>query len=84
QHRSMHLAGGVGQVWGSVRDPLPETPRPSHLFDRLGAGESAYNQFDMACAHDAAAWLAERARTPDDKPWVLFVGFVAPHFPLVV
>ena len=84
QHRSMHLAGGVGQVWGSVRDPLPETPRPSHLFDRLGAGESAYNQFDMACAHDAAAWLGERARTPDDKPWVLFVGFVAPHFPLVV
>jgi choline-sulfatase len=84
QHRSMHLAGGVGQVWGSVRDPLPETPRPSHLFDSLGAGESPYNHFDMGCASDATAWLAERARAPDDKPWVLFVGFVAPHFPLIV
>lgn len=84
QHRSMHLAGGVGQVWGSVRDPLPAAPRASHLFDMLGAGESPYNQFDMACATDAAAWLADRAQAPDDKPWVLFVGFVAPHFPLVV
>lgn len=84
QQRSMHLAGGVGQVWGSVRDPMPATPRASHLFDKLGAGESPYNQFDIGCAHDAAAWLAQRAATPDDKPWVLFVGFVAPHFPLVV
>jgi choline-sulfatase len=84
QQRSMHLAGGIGQVWGSVRDPLPQAPRQSHLFDSLGAGESPYNHFDMGCASDAAAWLAERARAPDDKPWVLFVGFVAPHFPLVV
>jgi choline-sulfatase len=84
QQRSMHLAGGIGQVWGSVRDPMPETPRASHLFDKLGAGESPYNQFDVGCAHDAAAWLAQRAATPDAKPWVLFVGFVAPHFPLVV
>ncbi len=84
QHRSMHLAGGVGQVWGSVRDPLPATPRASHLFEKLGAGESPYNQFDMACAGDAAAWLAERATVPDAKPWTLFVGLVAPHFPLVV
>lgn len=84
QQRSMHLAGGIGQVWGSVRDPMPDTPRPSHLFDQLGAGESPYNQFDIGCAHDAAAWLHERAAAPDGKPWVLFVGFVAPHFPLVV
>jgi choline-sulfatase len=84
QHRSMHLAGGVGQVWGSVRDPLPDAPRASHLFDKLGAGASPYNAFDTACAQDAAAWLAERAQAPDHKPWVLFVGFVAPHFPLVV
>jgi choline-sulfatase len=84
QQRGMHLAGGIGQVWGSVRDPLPDTPRESHLFDKLGAGASPYNLFDMACAQDAAAWLAERAETPDEKPWVLFVGFVATHFPLVV
>lgn len=84
QHRSMHLAGGIGQVWGSVRDPLPDQPRGSALFSQLGAGESTYNQFDMACAQDAARWLHDRAQTPDPQPWTLFVGFVAPHFPLVV
>ena len=84
QHDPLHLAGGVGQVWGSVRDPLPDTPRPSRLFTELGAGESSYNRYDMQSAETAAQWLAERAAAPDREPWVLFVGFVAPHFPLVV
>lgn len=84
QHAPMHLAGGIGQVWGSVRDPLPDQPRPSHLFTELGPGESRYNRYDCASADLAAKWLRDRATAPDDKPWVLFVGFVAPHFPLVV
>ena len=84
QHHPMHLAGGIGQVWGSVRDPLPSTPRTSTLFSELGAGESSYNRYDMASARFAAQWLRDRAAAPEAKPWVLFVGFVAPHFPLVV
>lgn len=84
QHAPMHLAGGIGQVWGSVRNPLPDEPRPSQLFSELGAGESRYNRYDCASADLAAKWLKERAALPDNKPWVLFVGFVAPHFPLVV
>lgn len=81
QHQLLHLSGGVGQVWGSVRDPLPGTPRASHLFDELGPGESKYNRYDRANAERAAQWLHE---APRDRPWALFVGFVAPHFPLVV
>ncbi len=84
QHAPMHLAGGIGQVWGSVRDPLPDTPRPSALFTELGPGESRYNRYDIGAADRAAQWLHERAAQPHAKPWVLFVGFVAPHFPLVV
>lgn len=84
QHDPMHLEDGIGQVWGSVRDPMPETVGPSPLFDRLGAGESAYNRYDERIAGAAVRWLEERARRPDARPWVLFVGFVAPHFPLVV
>ena len=90
QHAPMHLAGGIGQVWGSVRDPLPEEPRPSQLFTELGPGESRYNRYDSSSADQAAQWLHERAAAaaaaadPSDRPWVLFVGFVAPHFPLVV
>ena len=84
QYEPMHLADGIGQVWGSVRDPLPESIGPSPLFRELGAGESAYNRYDMRSADRAIACLEERAREPAAAPWILFVGFVAPHFPLVV
>lgn len=84
QHQPLHLAEGVGQVWGSVRDPLPDQPKTSRLFGQLGAGWSSYNQYDTDSAELAMAWLQERAQSPDEQPWTLFVGFVAPHFPLVV
>ena len=84
QWQPMHLADGVGQVWGSVRDPLPDTPRPSRLFAELGPGESRYNRYDAASAEQAERWLHERGGQCERQPWALFVGFVAPHFPLVV
>ena len=84
QHQPMHLADGIGQVWGSVRNPLPDQPRASMLFNQLGAGESSYNRYDISSANHAAHWLHERALSPDELPWTLFVGFVAPHFPLLV
>lgn len=84
QHEPLHLAEGIGQVWGSVRNPLPSLPRPSKLFVELGAGESSYNRYDLQSAQLAANWIHERAKRPDEHPWTLFVGFVAPHFPLVV
>lgn len=84
QHDPLHLAGGVGQVWGSVRDPLPDEARTSRLFQELGPGRSRYNDYDVASATTAVQWLHERARHPDAQPWTLYVGLVAPHFPLVV
>lgn len=84
QHLPMHLDGGVGQVWGSVRDPLPTEPRRSPIFDELGGGCSAYNRYDVSVAQAAARWLHRAASQPSDTPWALQVGFVAPHFPLVV
>ena len=84
QQLPLHLAEGVGQVWGSVRDPMPDAPRGSSLFRELGPGESHYNRFDASCADAAVRWLVDRAAQPDERPWTLFVGLVAPHFPLVV
>jgi len=80
----MHISGGRGQVWGSVRDPLPEVGRPASLFRELGAGESDYNRFDVRVAEHAVNWLTRRAQQRDAQPAALFVGLVAPHFPLVV
>ncbi len=82
QHHAVHILDGIGQVWGSVRNPMPETMGRSPLYDKMGPGMSDYNRFDMRVADTACGWLNEHA--DDDKPWVLFVGLVAPHFPLVV
>lgn len=84
QHEAVHLVGGTGQVWGCVRDPLPPSGGGAGLFRRIGAGESDYNRFDRRVADRAVAWLHARAQRPDAPPAALFVGFVAPHFPLVV
>lgn len=82
QIEPMHIHGGIGQVWGSVRDPLPlERPAPPMLGE-MGAGESSYNRYDRRVADAACRWLGEADR--ERRPWCLFVGLVAPHFPLVV
>lgn len=82
QHLPLHVQGGMGQVWGSVRNPLPASRGGrSPLYDDLGPGESSYNRYDMQVTEAACDWL----RSADhDRPWVLFVGLVAPHFPLIV
>lgn len=84
QHEPMHILNGIGQLWGSVRDPMPERAGRSALYDKVGPGLSNYNRYDLRIGELAGNWLEERARNPDPKPWMLFVGFVAPHMPLVV
>jgi len=84
QYEPMHILDGIGLLWGAVRDPMPDKAGRSPLFDVLGAGESSYNRYDWRIADLAEQWLRERAAAPSDKPWMLFVGFVAPHMPLVV
>lgn len=81
QHRPMHIWKGIGQVWGSVRDPMPANRDDIVRFDRVGAGYSKYNAYDEAVRDQAVAWLGDHAS--DEHPWMLFVGFVAPHFPLI-
>lgn len=82
QHEPMHVIDGIGMVWGSVRDPLPAGSKPLRIFRKIGAGVSNYNLYDRRCANLACDWLREHGES--DRPWVLYVGFVAPHFPFVV
>lgn len=78
----MHIQGGIGQVWGSVRNPLPRTSKGGGMLGAIGAGLSRYNQYDLNVAEAASNWLQEPVRR--DAPWAAFVSFVAPHFPLTV
>jgi len=81
QHHPMHLAKGIGQVWGSVRDPIPGPRDDIIRFGEVGAGYSSYNSYDETIRDAAVAWLRRASR--DERPWMLFIGFVAPHFPLI-
>ena len=82
QIEPMHVHDGIGQVWGSVRNPLPQDRAAPPMLRERGPGESSYNRYDRRIADAACRWIAGAADDP--RPWCLFVGFVAPHFPLVV
>lgn len=79
----LHIVNGVGDLLGLVRDELPRRPGSLKLGPEAGRGESEYTRYDREVAATASRWLREEAPKRRDKPWVLYVGFVSPHFPLI-
>jgi choline-sulfatase len=79
----MQITGGTGDVTMLIRDPadVRETAAQK-LLAQAGPGESEYTRYDRRVAAAAQDWLRESASKHSDKPWVLFVSMVAPHFPL--
>ncbi len=85
QYLPMHIYGGHGMVWGALRHGEADfTERAHRMMDPIGPGTSKYNIYDDRIATAAENWLADAAAHPTDRPWVLYLGFVAPHFPLTV
>jgi choline-sulfatase len=84
EHIPMHVVGGHGMVWASIRDPyLPRADSGKRMLgERIGAGESPYTAYDREVTERTVRWLHDAARTPS-RPFVLYVGLVAPHFPLI-
>ncbi len=80
---TLHVVDGVGDLLGMLRHELPERPNVRKLAEDAGRGESTYTRYDRSIVDGAKAWLEARASHPSDQPWLLFVGFVLPHFPLV-
>jgi choline-sulfatase len=78
----MHIVDEVGDVLGLLRDRVFERKGAAKLAGMAGPGESSYTAYDRAITSAAEAWLAEAAGRPRDKPWVLFISLVTPHFPL--
>jgi choline-sulfatase len=78
----MHVVDGIGDVKGLVRDDIPTRKGGEKMAGYAGPGESTYTVYDRDIAARAQIWLHEEARRNTGKPWVLFVSFVAPHFPL--
>ena len=57
--------------------------RLEKLGPEAGPGESEYTHYDRDIAAATQQWLTNEAPKYRDKPWVLYVGFVSPHFPLI-
>ena len=78
----MHIVDGIGDVKGLVRNDIPKRKGGDKMARKAGPGESPYTIYDREIASRAQTWLHEEAPKWRDRPWVLFVSFVAPHFPL--
>lgn len=78
----MHIVQGKGDLMGLVREDLPRRGSAGKMAKLAGPGETSYTFYDREIASRAQVWLREEGKRHKDKPWVLFVSFVAPHFPL--
>jgi choline-sulfatase len=81
----MHIVDAIGDVKGLIRDDIPVRKGGDKMAKLAGPGESPYTVYDREIASRAQIWLHEAAKKKhrtQTRPWVLFVSFVAPHFPL--
>jgi choline-sulfatase len=79
----LHVVDGIGDPSGMIRQPLPVRKAALKLANDAGCGDSDYQRYDDKITDAAEHWLRDAAAKPDDKPWVLFVSLVCPHFPLI-
>ncbi len=82
EHLPMMVAGGVGMVWASIRAEDERVSGTGRMLgEHIGPGNSKYIDYDRSITDRTVDWIKERADDP--RPWCLYVGLVAPHFPLV-
>jgi choline-sulfatase len=63
----MHINMGVGDLFGALRDPLPEPRHKSKIASQIGRGESAYAAYDNDVAAAACSWL-ESSSQQETRP----------------
>ena len=78
----MHIIDGIGDVKGLIRENIPKRNGGDKMARKAMPGESPYTVYDREIASRAQIWLHDEAPKWRDRPWVLFVSFVLPHFPL--
>jgi choline-sulfatase len=79
---SLNVKDGIGDIFSLVRDNMePRTTNRDKIFE-AGPGDTSYTRYDRAIAEEAVQFLKNETHN-QDKPWVLFVSFVTPHFPLI-
>ena len=79
----MHIMAGVGDLHGSIRPDLPVRYQARQYVEEVGPGETKYSAYDRDITSRSCEWIRDRAQDPAEKPWVLFVSMICPHFPIV-
>ncbi len=74
----LHVVNGVGDLTGSVKDPMPLRRKARQIANKIGPGDSTYINYDRQIMEAACEWLSTEGAK---GPWTLFVSFVAPHPP---
>ncbi len=77
----MHVDGGIGDIRGCVKRPMPPPLKRSKTVERIGPGESSYTRYDHEIMQKACAWLKEKGAQRGGRPWTLMCSFVCPHPP---
>jgi choline-sulfatase len=82
EYLPLHVINELGWLKGLIRDPLPSYDEgTSELADQVGVGETDYTRYDRKICNAACEWIGHHG-TAEEKPWMLFVSFVSPHYPL--
>ncbi len=83
QRIPLNIKNGIGDIYGSIRDKEITRYQFRDALLQASAGESDYIRYDRAIAERSAAYLRNEG-VKANKPFALHIGFVTPHFPLVV
>ena len=76
----LHVFNGYGWLMGLLRQNPP--PFDSSGFaGGVGRGGSSYSEYDARIGAAACQWISE-VGAGQDRPWVLLVSFVSPHYPI--
>lgn len=73
--------------WTSPRQTprrVPEARRGSNSHvTECGPGHGSWQSYDATCFDLAARYLNMKAEQPQPQPWMMVVGCMFPHFPLI-
>ena len=64
------------------RTPEARRGSNSHVTE-CGPGDHEHTRYDRNVTDLAVEFLREKAASPDDTPFLLYCGFMHPHFPLI-
>jgi choline-sulfatase len=82
QRIPLNAKDGIGDVYSATRSFEQYRPQLGQHVKNARWGESDYQRYDRGVSDEAVRFLKEEGPS-HERPWLLKVGFVLPHFPLV-